>query len=123
MSRSSICYTKTNVKGDHIGEFEELVLLTVSGLGDEAYGVAVQQVLERETTRAVSLGAVYAALDRLEQKSLVRSAVTPGTAVRGGRSRRSFTPTREGVRTIDALRALRERLYRAGRLRPARGRS
>jgi DNA-binding PadR family transcriptional regulator len=111
------------VKGDHIGEFEELVLLTVSGLAGEAYGVAVQQVLERETTRDVSLGAVYAALDRLEQKGLVRSTMTPGTAVRGGRSRRSFALTRDGVRTIDALRELRDRLYRAGRLRPARGRS
>jgi PadR family transcriptional regulator, regulatory protein PadR len=108
------------MKGDHIGEFEELVLLTVNGLAGEAYGVAVQQTLERETTRSVSLGAVYAALDRLETKGLVRSAVVPGTGARGGRSRRGFTLTREGARTLAALRDLRARLYRAGRVRAAR---
>jgi DNA-binding PadR family transcriptional regulator len=111
------------MKGDHIGEFEELILLAVHSLAEEAYGVAVQQTLERETTRTVSLGAVYAALDRLEQKGLVRSAMTPGTAVRGGRSRRAFTLTREGVRILDALRHLRERFYRAARTRAARSRT
>ena len=110
------------MKGDHIGEFEELILLTVNGLADDAYGVSVRQVLEAETTRAVSLGAVYAALDRLEAKGLVRSRVVPGTAARGGRRRRAFMLTREGVRTIEALRHLRDRLYRAGRLGSARSR-
>jgi DNA-binding PadR family transcriptional regulator len=84
--------------------------------------VAVQQVLERETTRSVSIGAVYAALDRLEAKALVRSQLMPGTPVRGGRSRRAFVLTREGARTLDALRDLRARLYRAGRVRAARSR-
>jgi hypothetical protein len=50
------------MKGDHLGEFEELVLLAVQGLHTEAYGVSVQQVLSAETSRDVSLGAVYAAL-------------------------------------------------------------
>ncbi len=75
------------MKGSHIGEFEELVLLAVHGLSGDAYGVSVQQMLERETSRTVSLGAVYAALARLEEKELVRSTVTAGTPVRGGRSR------------------------------------
>ena len=110
------------MKGDHIGEFEEFVLLTVASLAGEAYGVAVQQSLDRETTRRVSLGAVYAALDRLEHKGLVRSTMTAGTPARGGRRRRAFALTRDGVRTIEALRSLRERLYRASRVRPARGR-
>jgi DNA-binding PadR family transcriptional regulator len=112
------------MKGDHVGEFEELILLAVHGLGAEAYGVAIQQFLERETARTVSLGAVYAALDRLEAKGLLRSAVVAGTPTRGGRSRRAFTLTAAGVRTIESLRRLRARLYGAiSRPVRARGRS
>jgi len=110
------------MKGDHIGEFEELVLLAVQALGGDAYGVAVQGLLERETTRPVSIGAVYAALDRLEAKGLVRSRVTAGTPVRGGRSRRAFTPTQAGLRALATVRRVRERLARAAH-GPARGRS
>ena len=111
------------MKGDHIGEFEEFVLLAAHGLGDEAYGAAIQGLLERETTRRVTIGAVYAALDRLEQKGLLRSAMAPGTAVRGGRSRRVFELTAQGTRTINALRQMRARLYGGVLSRPARSRS
>lgn len=108
------------MKGDHVGEFEELVLLAIHGLGSDGYGVAIHQLLERETTRRVTLGAVYACLDRLETKGLVRSTVTPGTAERGGRSRRTFRLSPEGARTLSALKALRQRLYGA---KPLRGRA
>ena len=111
------------MKGDHIGEFEELVLLAIHGLGDQAYGVAVQQLLERETTRDVSLGAVYAALDRLETKGLLRSELVAGTPVRGGRGRRALVLTPHGVRALGTLRRIRERLYGLERPKPARGRS
>lgn len=110
------------MKGDHIGEFEELVLLAVQGLGDDAYGVSVQQLLEQETTRSVSLGAVYAALERLEAKGLLRSRMTPGAAVRGGRSRRAFVPTAAGVRALRSMQQVRDRLWKAA-ARPARGRT
>lgn len=111
------------MKGDHIGEFEELVLIAARGLGREAYGVSIQQLLERETTRSVSLGAVYAALDRLDAKGLVRSAMTRGAPERGGRSRRVFTVTADGARTLAALQRIRDRLYRAGGARPQTARS
>jgi PadR family transcriptional regulator, regulatory protein PadR len=110
------------MKGDHIGEFEELVLLAVHGLGDAAYSVPIQELLERETTRSVSLGAVYAALTRLEEKGLLTSGVVAGAATRGGRSRRTFELTSHGSQTIAALRRVRDRLYRAG-LRSSRGRA
>jgi hypothetical protein len=55
------------MKGAHIGEFEELVLLAIQGLAEDAYGVAIKLLLDRETRRDVSLGAVYAALDRLQR--------------------------------------------------------
>lgn len=109
------------MKGDHLGEFEELVMLAVHGLDARGYGVAIQQRLEAETARRVTLGAVYAALDRLEIKGLLRSQVAAGTAVRGGRSRRVFRVTADGLRTLEALRRIRERLYRAAGPRFARG--
>ena len=108
------------MKGDHLGEFEELVLLAVQGLNADAYGVSVQQVLSVETSRDVSLGAVYAALDRLEAKGLVRSRMVAGTATRGGRSRRAFTVTPVGARTLDAMQQVRLRLRRAATYRTAR---
>jgi DNA-binding PadR family transcriptional regulator len=111
------------VKGDHVGEFEELVLLALHGLRGEAYGVSVQQLLEKETSRGVSLGAVYAALDRLESKGLARSASAPGTAIRGGRSRRLFELTAEGLRALEAMRRVRDRLYGLARLRRVEHRS
>jgi DNA-binding PadR family transcriptional regulator len=105
------------MKGNHVGEFEELVLLVVRRLGDDAYGLAIRRCLDRETSRDVSIGAVYAALDRLEDKRLVTSAMTQGTPVRGGRSRRSFALTREGDRQLRALQQVRERLWRAAPVR------
>ncbi|HWB30607.1 MAG TPA: PadR family transcriptional regulator [Vicinamibacterales bacterium] len=111
------------MKGDHVGEFEELVLLALHGLRGEAYGVAIQQLLEKETHRSVSLGAVYAALERLEGKGLARSTSAPGTPMRGGRSRRLFELTADGLRSLDAMRRVRERLYGIARLRPIKGRT
>lgn len=111
------------MKGLHLGEFEELVLLALHGLPGESYGVAIQQMLERETHRAVSIGAVYATLERLEAKGLATSSSAPGTAVRGGRGRRVFEITTEGLRSLDAMRRVRERLYGLARLRPAKGRA
>lgn len=99
------------MKGVHVGEFEELILLSIQHLTGEAYGASIQRLLERETTRSVSLGAVYAALDRLEGKGLASSSLTPGAAVRGGRSRRSFTLTARGMREITELRQIRNRLW------------
>ncbi len=110
------------MKGDHLGEFEELVLLTVKGLVDAAYGVSVHLVLEQETSRTVSLGAVYAALDRLEQKGLVQSQMTAGTSERGGRSRRAFSMTARGTRALDTTQQVRSRLRRAATYRPLKDR-
>lgn len=100
------------MKGDHIGEFEELVLLAIAGLPD-AYGVSIKQRLDAELSRDVTIGAVYAALDRLEDKTLVSSADVAGPAQRGGRRRRAFTITPEGRRVLRELRDVRERLWRA----------
>lgn len=110
------------MKGKHLGEFEELVLLAVQGLDVCAYGVAVKVVLDRETRRDISLGAVYAALGRLENKGLVRSETVSGSPIRGGRRRRAFSLTAAGHRALAEIERVRKRLWRlAGR--PAGGRS
>ena len=101
------------MKGDRVGEFEELTLLAVRALGDDAYAVAIQQFIERGTQRDVTMGAVYAALDRLEHKGHVRSAFGEPTPVRGGKPKRMFTLTAVGARALRQLRTQREAMWRA----------
>jgi PadR family transcriptional regulator, regulatory protein PadR len=101
------------MKGDRLGEFEELLLLAVLAMDDEPYVVPIQQYLERITARSVSLGAVYAGLDRLELKGLVRSSFGAPTGERGGKRKRVFSGTREGIRTAQAVRRVREAIWKA----------
>lgn len=90
-----------------LGAFEEQVMLAVLRCGDEAYGMAVRRELERVTERSVTVGAVYATLDRLESKRLVTSIRSVGTA-----SRRLFAVTVAGARALAETRQLRDRLWR-----------
>ena len=101
------------MKGDRLGEFEEFLLLAMTALGDETYAVPVQQYVERETARRISMGAVYAALDRLERKGLVRSSMGAATSERGGKRKRLFSVTPLGRRTIHDVRKVRERIWLA----------
>jgi DNA-binding PadR family transcriptional regulator len=101
------------MKGDHLGEFEELALLAVRAVGEEAYAVPVQHFAEQASGRRVSLGAVYAALDRLERKGLLRSAVGEPTPQPGGKRKRCYGVTPLGMRTLREVRRVRERLWRA----------
>ena len=81
----------------HTGEFELLVLLAVLRLGEDAYGVTIRDELERETSRAFSLGAVYKTLGRLEGKGHLRTRVAPPTGERGGRRRKMYQVTPAGA--------------------------
>jgi DNA-binding PadR family transcriptional regulator len=101
------------MKGDRLGEFEELTLLALRALGARTYGVPVQEFVERATGRNISMGAVYAALDRLEDKGFVRSIVGEVTPVRGGKRKRLFEVTPRGMRTLTDLRRLRNRMWLA----------
>ena len=100
------------MKGDRLGEFEELTLLAVLALGDRTYAVPIQCFVEEATGRNVSLGAVYAALGRLESKGFVRSAMGAATAQRGGKSKRLYQVTAAGTRTARELHRVRARIWR-----------
>jgi PadR family transcriptional regulator PadR len=94
-----------------IGQFEQIVLTAVASLGDNAYGVSIHAtVRELSSPKAVSLGAVYATLDRLEDKKLIRSWLSEPTRERGGRSKRHYQLKPEGER------ALRESVQTARRI-------
>lgn len=101
------------MKGDHLGEFEEFTLLAVRALGDSTYAVPIQQYVEKVTARPVSIGAVYAALARLEEKGFLRSAMTEAVAQRGGKAKRVYTVTPVGLRTARDLHRVRERIWNA----------
>jgi PadR family transcriptional regulator PadR len=88
-------------KGEFLGEFEQLVLLALLRLGDDGYGMAVRREIESRANRDVSIGAVYATLDRLEEKGLVKGKVGDALEVRGGRARKCFTITGAGARALD----------------------
>lgn len=93
---------------DCLGEFEHIILLALLRLEDRAYGVTVRQEIELRTDREVSIGAVYATLDRLEKKGYVTSHRGDPTPERGGRSKRFFHVTADGVRAVNrTMRALR----------------
>ena len=98
----------------HFGEFEHIIVLALLRLADQAYGVTVRQEIELRTSREVSIGAVYATLDRLEAKGYVKSHRGDPTPERGGRAKRFFRVTAKGIaavsRTHRALESMTEGL-------------
>ena len=99
------------MKRAYLGEFEELVLLTVASLNDGAYGLEVQRALREEAQRSVALATVHSALYRLEKKGYVQSALGGATQQRGGRRKRLFSITGAGLRTLTETRTVREHLW------------
>ena len=101
-----------SMKGEKIGEFEELLLLTLMAMTEERCAVPMQRYLEPVATRRLSLGAIYAGLHRLEAKGLVRSCLGEPTAQRGGKRKRLFYVTRDGVRAVRETRRIRDAIWR-----------
>jgi DNA-binding PadR family transcriptional regulator len=85
---------------NHLGEFEQLILLALLRLGDEAYGVAIRQEIAQRTERDVAAGAVYTALARLEGRELVTSRLADTTPSRGGRPRKYYRLTPVGAEAL-----------------------
>jgi PadR family transcriptional regulator, regulatory protein PadR len=90
-----------------LGEFEQMVLLAILQIKEDAYGVTIHEELERRTKRKVARAAIYMTLDRLEKKGLLESWTTEPTAERGGRAKRCYKVTKPA---LEALRASRKAL-------------
>src|ERR1700690_2155686 len=97
----------------YLGEFELMLLLAIIHLGDEAYGVPISRELETYRGREVSVGSVYAALERLEAKGLVSSSLGDPTPERGGKAKRYFQVTGAGLRQVHETRKVLSKLWRA----------
>ncbi len=104
-------YEKYIMKGTHLGEFEELVLLIIAILGDGAYGVAIRDQLEVQTGRKISIGAVHAATNRLEDKGFLKSQFGEVTLERGGKRKKLYVMSPMGERSLMASKDLRNRLW------------
>jgi len=83
-----------------LGEFEQLLLFALVRLGDDAYGLTVRREIEERTGRSISAGAVYTALDRLEERGLVRSWWGAPTAERGGKRKKHYRIQPLGLKTL-----------------------
>ena len=92
-------------------DFEQQVLLAVWRLGEGAYGAAVRDELEARTARKFAQGAVYVTLVRLEKKDLLRSHMSDPTPVRGGKAKRFFRITPEGMAGVRDARGMMDRLW------------
>ena len=95
-----------------LGGFEQAVLLALVRLGDDAYGRTILKAVADRLGRDVAAGAVYATLDRLENKGLIASRLASGTPVRGGRARRYYRLAAAGIRALNESKAALENLWR-----------
>jgi PadR family transcriptional regulator, regulatory protein PadR len=101
------------MKGTYLGEFEELVLLSVGILFDDAYGLAIVDELEKQTGRNIMISSVHKSLVRLEDKGYLKSRMGGATEVRGGRDKRLYTLTQAGKKVLNESRDLRNTMWKA----------
>ena len=99
------------MKGTNLGEFEELVLLTIAVLVNDAYSVSICDELERSLKRPSKLGVVHAVLNRLEEKGYVKSKLGEATNTRGGKRKRFYMVTNGGKAALTKTRDLRDQLW------------
>ena len=90
---------------------EELILLAIWKLQDEAYGIAIREHLVRATGRSWSIGAVYVPLDKLVKLGYIRSLQAPPTPERGGRSKRYFSVTKQGLAALNEVRLIHDAMW------------
>jgi PadR family transcriptional regulator PadR len=97
----------------HLGEFEEIVMLTVAILHDEAYGIAIIEEMETRLKRKVSIGALQTVLRRLEKKGYLKSEFGEATKARGGKRKRFFSITAFGKKVLAEVKEQRLGLWNA----------
>jgi PadR family transcriptional regulator PadR len=103
----------------YLGEFEEIVLLTIATLGDEAYGVMIQKDIEERCNRKISIGALHSTITRLEEKGFLKSWVGGATKERGGRSKRYYEITQAGKKAVADTKSLRDELWDLSKIKLA----
>ncbi|GHE63451.1 MULTISPECIES: helix-turn-helix transcriptional regulator [Roseivirga] len=96
-----------------IGEFEEVLLLTVAILYDNAYGISIKEEIEDRLNRKVSVGAMRTALSRLEKKGFLQSEFGEATAIRGGKRKRFYKVTPYGKKALEEVMENRKKLWEA----------
>lgn len=101
----------------HIGEFEELVLLTIATLGDQAYGVAILEDIQKRSKRGVSIGGLHSTITRLDEKGFITSYLGEPTNERGGRRKRFFQLTASAVQGLSEMKSLRDELWHLSNLK------
>jgi DNA-binding PadR family transcriptional regulator len=99
------------MKGINLGEFQEIVMLSVVILKDDAYGVSIQEEINDRTKRTISRGALHTALSRLEEKGFVKSKYGEPTAERGGRRKRYYDVSPAGMAVLQEAKRLREEMW------------
>lgn len=95
-------YNVVHMPPGYLGEFEQLVLLSIVRLEDEAYGATIRRAIEERTERSIAIGSIYTTLDRLEGKGFLRSHMGDPTAERGGRRRKLYALTKPGRAALAA---------------------
>ncbi|MDN5213541.1 PadR family transcriptional regulator [Fulvivirgaceae bacterium BMA12] len=100
------------MKGSHLGEFEELVLLTVAILYDDAYGLSILDKLEKQTDRKIMISSVHKTLVRLEDKGYLKSHMGGATTRRGGREKRLYQLTQAGIVVLNKVKELRNSMWK-----------
>lgn len=102
----------------YLGEFEELVLLTIANLREEAYGVAIMEDINTRANRKLSIGALHSTITRLEEKGYITSYMGEHTPERGGRRKRYFQLTQTAVSMLMEMKSLRDQLWANANLSP-----
>lgn len=100
------------VKGNYLGELEELVLISVASLSDNAYGVSVRQYIIDKAQREVNISAIHEVLKRLERKGYMKSKMGGATNERGGRRKRFFVLTAAGTREMQQAIDMKMQMYK-----------
>lgn len=99
------------MKGTNLGELEELVMLSVGILYNEAYGIAIQNEIKERCNRSITISTVHSVLSRLEEKGFISARYGGATPERGGRRKRLFTLTSAGEATIKKMREMRNEMW------------
>lgn len=99
------------MKGTHLGEFEEIVMLTVAALQEEAYGLAIKKELEEQTNRKVTISAVHTACNRLENKGFLSAHFGEKSDKRGGKRKKIYSVSLKGQQALYDARLLRQQLW------------